>query len=124
MIKKFLNIIWNEFIYGGLLQSLGALSIVFVSAVLLKIKITWDILLITYLLFYPLYLFNRFKEIKIDYLTNPERTEHLKQYLHLIPLILLFLIIILIIGLIYFSNYWALLFVSILLILGLLSRVS
>ena len=56
-IKKILKSIWNELIYGGHLQPLGAASIVFVSGILLKIQITWDVLFVTYILFYPLFLY-------------------------------------------------------------------
>ena len=120
IIKKILKTAWNEFIYGGHLQSLGAASIVFVSGILLKIQITWDVLFIAYLISYPLYLYNRFKEIEIDYLTNPERTKHLKGYFHLIPAIFYFVIFILIGSLIYFSNFLALIFGLLLLSFGLL----
>ena len=120
MVKRTLKAIWKEFIYGGHLQSLGAASIVFVSGILLKIDITWDILFVTYLTFYPLYLYNRFKEIKIDYLTNPQRTEHLKVYINQTPLILLLVILVLIGALIYFSNIWALIFSLLLVFFGLL----
>lgn len=119
-IKKILKSIWNEFIYGGHLQSLGAASIVFVSALLLKIRISWDILLITYLIFYPLYLYNRFKEIDIDYLTNPQRTQHFRKYIRFIPIIFYLVIFVLIVTLVYFSNLWALIFGLFLVIFGLL----
>jgi len=123
VIEKILRAVWREFIYGGHFQSLGAASIVFVSAILLKIQITWDVLFATYLIFYPLYLYNRFKEIKIDYLTNPERTKHLRTYFHLMPIILFLVIFIVIGGLIHFSNFRALLFGSLLLFFGLLYTV-
>ncbi len=118
--KKVLKLILNEFIYGGHLQSLGAASIVFVSGILLNIQITWDVLFITYLLFYAPYLYNRFKEIKIDYLTNPERTQYLKKHLKFIPKIFYLVIFILVINLIYFSNFLALIFGLLLLIFGIL----
>lgn len=119
-IKQILRTIWREFIYGGHFQSLGAASIVFVSAILLKIQATWDILFVTYLIFYPLYLYNRFKEIKIDYLSNPERTKHLRTYFHLMPIILYLVIFVVIGSLIYFSNLWGLVFGLLLLFFGLL----
>lgn len=123
VIERILKFIWKEFIYGGHFQSLGAASIVFVSAILLKINISWDIILISYLIFYPLYLYNRFKEIKIDYLTNPQRTEYLKTYINLAPIIISIVIFILIGGLIYFSNFKALIFALLLVFFGLLYSV-
>lgn len=122
-IEKILKSIWNEFIYGGHLQSLGAASIVFVSGILLRIQITWDILFVAYLLFYTLFLYNRFKEINIDYLTNPERTRYLRKHLKFIPIIFYLAIFILVISLIYFSNFLALIFGLFLLIFGILYTV-
>ena len=123
VIKRILKIVWQEFIYGGHLQSLGAVSIVFVSGILLKINITWDCFFITYLIFYPLYLYNRFKEIEIDYLTNPQRTEYLKTYISQSSLVLPLIILILIGSLIYFSNFWTLIFALLLVFFGLLYSV-
>lgn len=117
-IKKILKTIWNEFIYGGHLQSLGSSSIIFLSANLLKINITWDILLISYLISYAIYLFNRFKEIEIDYLTNPQRTNYLKTYIYHTPIIISFVIFVIIGALIYFSNFWALIFGLFLILFG------
>ena len=117
-LKNVFKFILKEFVYGGHLQSLGAASIVFVSAVLLNIKVGWDCLFIIYLIFYSAYLYNRFKELKIDYLTNPQRTEHFKRYISRAPIILFFVISVLIGGLVYFSNLWALIFGTLLLIFG------
>ncbi|HHE76792.1 MAG TPA: hypothetical protein ENL27_02320 [Candidatus Parcubacteria bacterium] len=122
--KKILIFIVNEIIYGGHIQCFSALSIIFLSAILLKIKITLDILIIVYLMFYAFYLYNRFKEIHIDSSTNPQRTKHLKTYLKLIPFILYFIIITLFISLIYFSNIWVLIFSLFLFALGILYTVS
>jgi len=122
-IEKILTFIWREFIYGGHLQSLGAVSIVFISAFLCGLKVTWDCLFATYLLFYPLYLYNRFKEIHRDYLTNPQRTLHFKKYLKWMPKILWIAIFSLIVILLYFSNIYAFVFGLLLLIFGLLYTV-
>jgi len=119
-IEKILKLIWNELIYGGHLQPLGAASIVFVSGILLKIQITWDVLFVTYILFYPLFLYNRFKEIKMDCLTNSQRTQHIKKYIKFIPIILYLVIFILVISLIYFSNFRALIFGLLVLFFGFL----
>jgi len=116
--KKILKFIWNEFIYGGHLQSLSAMSIIFVSGTLLKIQITWDLLFIVYLVFYVPYLHNRFKEINVDYLTNVKRTRHLRKYLKFVPIIFYFASFVLVINLIYFSNFLALIFGLLLLIFG------
>lgn len=123
VIEKILKAIWKEFIYGGHLQTLGAVSIVFVSTLLLNIKIGWDIVFISYFLFYPLYLYNRYKELKIDYLTNPQRTEYLKTYIDKAPHILTLVTFVLIFGLVYFANFSSIIFVLLVLLLGLLYSV-
>ena len=119
-LKKILNSIWNEFVYGGHLISLGAASIVFTSAILLDIKITWDCLLVVYLGTESVYLYNRFKEYKVDFLTNPERTEHIKKYVKYIPFIIFLMTFSAIVFVVYFNKISALTFGLLLLIIGLL----
>lgn len=121
-VTKILNLIWNEFLYGGHLMALGAASIILVSAVLLNVEISWDILLIVYLLFQSFYIYNRFKEIKIDELTNPERTKYLKKvaYVKTAPIILVVVIVLLLASLIYFSYWKTIIFALFLLVAGLL----
>lgn len=68
--------LWKEFPYGGHLQCLGALSVIFLSSLLLNIPLSWDIFLVTYLIFYPVYIYNRVKETAADALGNPQRTQH------------------------------------------------
>jgi len=121
IIERTLRFLWKEFIYGGHFQALGAASIVFVSAFFLDIKISWDILFITYMLLYPVYLYNRYKEIETDYLTNPGRTEYLKTYIKGGAMVLIAAISIFLIGsLIYFSNLKSTVFVLLLLVFGFL----
>lgn len=118
VFKKILKSIWNEFVYGGHLLALGAVSIVYTSAVLLNIKITWDFLVITYLGVYTPYLYNRYKEFNKDFLTNPDRTEHIKNYVKYIPLIITFFLIIILGIFLYFNKTGALLFAIFLLFLS------
>lgn len=120
MFKSAVSSIRDEIAYGGHLQSLGAASVVFVSAIILEIQPTWDLLVSAYLIFYPLYLYNRFEEIEIDRLTNPKRTLHLKKYLSLIPAILIISIILLLAIIFSFGNSSALLFSIFLVFFGLL----
>jgi len=109
-LKQFFNLIWNEFVYGGHLLSLGAVSIVYTSAILLNIKITWDFLVIVYLGTYSPYLYNRYKEFNEDFATNPERTKHIEKHVKYIP-IMIFLFILVMIGIfLHFNKISALLF--------------
>lgn len=119
-IKKVLIIIWNEFIYGGHLQCLGLVGIVYISSFLLNLRADWEILLSTYLIFYPIYINDRFQGIQLDQLTNPERTKHFKIYLSLMPKLIAFSILLLIILLFYIRNLNFSIFTLILLLLGLL----
>lgn len=119
-IKSKLNFIYKEFIYGGHMQCMGASSIIYVSAVFLGIDFKWISLVIAYFIFYPLYLYNRWKEIEIDYITNPERTEYLRTYLKYMPGIFTAVMVLIIGDLAYFGNIKSFIFGVILLILGLL----
>ncbi len=76
-LMKFL---WKEFIFGGHLQSLGAVSIVFIASYFLLHRLSLIVLGLAYLLFYPLYLYNRFKELAHDETGNRARTAHIKRY--------------------------------------------
>lgn len=119
-MKKFLTFIWDEFIYGGHLQCLGVVGIVYISGFLLEIPISWEVLLSIYLIFYPTYINDRFQWMKLDSLTNPERVKHFKNYLLLIPKLILFSILFLIILLVYIGNFKFSIFALLLLIFGLL----
>jgi len=79
-IKRFFKIVWQEFVYGGHLLPLGAEGIIIATILLLNEKLSWDYPLIIYLVAYVSYLYNRYKEINKDILTNPERTQHFKKY--------------------------------------------
>lgn len=109
-IANFSRVIWNEFIYGGHLLSLGAASIVLTSAFLLRIKITWDCFIVVYLGIESAYLYNRYKEFEKDIVTNPERTKHIRGYINKIPIIIGIFVVTLGIILFYFSNLKVLLF--------------
>ncbi|MDP2820974.1 MAG: UbiA family prenyltransferase [bacterium] len=117
--KKTLELIWKEFFYGGHMQCVGTLAIVLVTAMLFKIKITWDCLIICYLMFYPMYLYNRFREIEIDSLTNPERTNYLKSYISKTPIIIFFIVLVLVFMMLRFTNLFTTIFGLLLLFLGL-----
>jgi len=120
VIEKIVNSIWNEFVYGGHLLSFGAVSIVYTASILLDIRITWDFLLVVYLGTESVYLYNRFKEYKVDFLTNPERTEHIKKYVKYIPFIIFLMTFSAIVIVVYFNKISALTFGLLLLIIGLL----
>lgn len=109
-MKRIFNSIWNEFVYGGHLLSLGAVSIVFTSAILLGIKITWDFMVIVYLGAYAPYIYNRYREFNKDFLTNPERTKHLRGQIKFAPAIIAFSLSAMIGIFLYFDKISALFF--------------
>ena len=82
--KKLLNSVLKEFIYGGHLISLGAVGIILTSAIVLGIRLSWQPLVIAYLITFVGLLYNRYKEQNSDFLTNPQRTARLKKYFHFI----------------------------------------
>ena len=79
-IKKITKFLWDEFIYGGHLLSLGASGILCFSAIILNQKNSIPLLILGYLLFQIIYSYNHFKELKKDILTNLERTHYLQKY--------------------------------------------
>ena len=88
-IKKIFAFAKDEFIYGGHLLYLGATCIVFTAATLLGIKVTWDFLVISYLIPYTVYAYNKLCEINSDVLTNSNRAKHIAKYAKYLPEILL-----------------------------------
>jgi len=119
-VKKYIAFLWKELIYRGHLTALGAVSIALMTTILLKIKITWECLIIIFLASEIIYLYNRHKEIDGDFLTNPERTRYLlkhNKHIHslIFSLFLLFLGVLVIVG-----RIELLLFGSLLVFLGLL----
>lgn len=119
-IKKYLESISKEIIYSGHLFSFGAVSIVYTIAILLNIKITWDCFLIIYLGTHSVYLYNRYKELKEDKKTNPERVLYTEKNIRTIPYIIVIYLIIFIFTLIFFNKTTVLLFTLVLLIFGFL----
>ncbi len=118
--KSFFNFLFNEFFLGGYLIALGMISIVFSAALMLGIEITWDSLMILYSLTFSSLLYNRYKEQRFDFISNPQRTRNLKKYFSNLYFFIFFSILISIIILIYFNKISALLFVIFLFILTIL----
>lgn len=122
-IRKILEFLKNEFVYGGHLLSLGAASIVFTAAVLLDIGITWDFLLIAYLITYIAYSYNRLVEFKSDFLTNPLRTRHIEGHIRFLPTAIIFSLLIAIALSLNFGNLVSMAFVMLMIVGSLLYTV-
>jgi 4-hydroxybenzoate polyprenyltransferase len=119
-MKKVLNVIWNEFVYGGHLHSLGVASLIFTGSVILNVKIGLEFLIIVYLGIHSAYLYNRYKEFDADFATNPERTGYIKKYVKKIPYIVILSFLIIISILLYNKNFTALFFSIFIFLIGLL----
>lgn len=117
---KVTTTVYREFVFGGHFQSLGAAAIAYISGTFLGISVSLDCLLAVYLIFYPLYLYNRYKEIDKDEISNPDRTQHFRQYVTIMPLILWFVIISVLVIVFIYSNFFALGFSLLLLVFGIL----
>ena len=122
-IQRTSSILFKEFIYGGHFQSLGAAGIAYVASSILNIQFTWVCFVVVYMIFYPLYLFNRYKEIDLDEATNPDRTHHFRGYVNLMPTILWGVILVVMAIVSIQSNFITLGFTLVLLVFGLLYTV-
>lgn len=108
-IKKILKTVWEQFAYGGYVIAIGDLFTFLAFAYILRVKISWDFMAVLFLIVFGCNYFNRWKEMKQDAITNPERTKVMKKYLTLIP-ILIPIYFITALGLtIYYSSFQALL---------------
>lgn len=121
IINNLYKFVVNEILHNGHLQSLGAASVVYISSLfVLDVNASLDFLALVYLIFQFIFMFDRYRDIELDRLTNRQRTNHLRIYFKRIPLILAALASIIVVGLLYFSNVKSLLFALVIIILGFL----
>jgi len=78
-VKGVINSIWNEFVYGGHLLSLGASAILYSTILIFNKPVNIPLLVLGYGISQVIYTYNHFKEAEKDVLTNPERAKHVKQ---------------------------------------------
>ena len=119
-IKKILKFVWNEFIYGGHLLSLGASSILCSGAIIFNKKVSIPLLIVGYTMAQIVYFYNHYKEIKKDFLTNSERVKHLEKTKNYFLIICILYCLFFIISLIYLNNLKAILIVLLIIFGGLL----
>ncbi|MFW5888294.1 MAG: UbiA family prenyltransferase [Patescibacteria group bacterium] len=118
MKKKENNKIFSELIYGGHFQCLSAVSIVYITSVFLETPLSWQVLVVVYLIFYPIYLFDRYRGIKEDRSTNTKRTAHIKSYYKFIPFIIAGNVLILEALIYFYGNNFAILWSLLVIFLG------
>jgi len=104
-LKKFFKFITVEFLYNGHLQSLGAVCVVLFSSLLFNINCNLFEYLSVYLVFYLIYLYNRYKEKEHDSLTNKIRVQHINLIGKHIKLVFASVFLLLTFLLIQESNY-------------------
>lgn len=76
-VEKMFVSFWKEFIFGGHLFALGAASVVAMCSLMFGLPVGLDLLLVTYLIFYPIYLYDYTQGAADDLLTNSARAKYL-----------------------------------------------
>ncbi|WP_440951674.1 UbiA family prenyltransferase [Methanococcoides sp. FTZ1] len=71
--------LWTDFIYGGHIFAFGAICVAFMCSILFEIPVTWDFLVIIYLMFYIIYLYDYFNGTEDDEKTNSTRARYFQQ---------------------------------------------
>jgi len=118
IIKRILNLIWREFIYGGHLQGLVGAVIFLTIIILINKEVDWKLLIIGYLLTFFNYRYNYYKGIEKDVLTNPERVDYLKKNIKYSQGLLLVCLFFLLWIIIYYIKIKTAIFTIFLLIIG------
>ena len=119
-MRKLAKFLFVEIFYNGHFQTLGSLAIIVIAGDFLNIKITWDLIIISYLSFYLIYLHDRYRGIKSDFATNPVRSKHISSFYKYVPFIMIAISFILIIFILIFSNANAAVFIFLMVLFGLL----
>lgn len=116
--SKYIELLKNEFVYGGYLTSLGCPAFVLCVSILLNTAIDWPVLLIAYLTPLIIYSYNYYGELERDVATNPERAGHLRKKVGLYPFIIVFYLALLALLLYLYASYIMIIFVLILVFCG------
>ncbi|WP_340818043.1 UbiA family prenyltransferase [Methanolobus sp. WCC4] len=77
-ILKLFGLLWKEIVFGGHLFATGSVAVVIMCATLFGIPFGWDILAISYLMFYAIYLYDYSSGAPSDELTNSTRASYLQ----------------------------------------------
>ena len=77
-IVKFMGLLWKEIIFGGHLFATGSVSVIMACATVFMVPVSMDILFVSYLLFYAIYLYDYSAGASSDKLTNEERARYLQ----------------------------------------------
>ena len=80
-MTRILQVVRQEFLYGGHLQCLGSVAILWTAAELFQAPFPWTMPVATYAVSYAVYAVNRIVEVQGDQLTNPERSAYIMRHL-------------------------------------------
>lgn len=121
-VEALLKPMWKEFIYGGHIFAVGAVSVAYMCAILCSIPVTIDFMVVIYLIFYTIYLYDYCQGADKDTLTNSERATYLKNGHKSSRTTIILYVCILAIGVIYsiFSDITNMLYGFSVLVIGLL----
>ena len=77
-IIRFIDLLGKEIIFGGHLFATGSVSVIMACATVFIVPLSWDILLVSYLLFYVIYLYDYVEGASSDELTNAGRSRYIQ----------------------------------------------
>lgn len=118
--REILNNLKDEITYGGYLVSLCSPCLIITTCLILNININIPLLFISYLLPLIVYSYDYYKDIDKDVKNNSERAVFLKKKANNYPYLLGFYFILLIFLLALYSNYNLVLFISFIVLGGIL----
>ncbi|NPE27237.1 UbiA family prenyltransferase [Methanococcoides sp. SA1] len=73
------TVLWKDFIYGGHIFAFGAICVAIMASIIFAIPITWDFMLIIYLIFYSIYVYDYFTGAEEDKGNYSSRSEYLQN---------------------------------------------
>jgi 4-hydroxybenzoate polyprenyltransferase len=118
MIKT-INFIVKEFLYNGHLQSLSAVSIVYITSRFILDDVVNVYMLITVYLFFELiHIFDRYKDLDKDKLTNSIRVKHINSYADFVRWLLIGVSLLIFISITTTSNIFTLFLTIAIILLG------
>lgn len=118
-MRKLFSFLKIEILFNGHLQSLGAVSLVYLSSIYIyNFKPSVWLLLVIYLLFQSIYFYDRYRDLDDDEETNSIRVKHIRKYAQFISTIILTFLVVAVLLLLTMFNFGGLVFFVIVFLLG------
>lgn len=118
VLSRTLAAVFDEFVYGGHLLSIGASAIVLTVLILIDKPVSLPLMLIAYLVTQIVYMADHRKDLDDGAIDNRERSKHLRKIEKIYSQLIIGYIALLTILLVFFSNINTVIFVSFLGLLG------